>query len=27
LLRDCQTLESTSKADQSWVIAVGDFND
>jgi hypothetical protein len=25
LLRDCQTLESTNKADQSWVIAVGDF--
>ena len=27
LLRDCQTLESTNKADQSWVIAVGDFKD
>jgi hypothetical protein len=27
LLRDCQTLESTNKADQSWVIAVCDFND
>jgi hypothetical protein len=26
LLRDCQTLESTNKVDQSWVIAVGDLS-